>query len=316
MNADSKNLLNMHKILIVLKEKFAVFAFIREHPLTRSRVPHALLAFVGFQLRSRLLNKKISRRWIENVVLVGGHGDSGITGNFYVGLAEFEEMAFTLHVLRTDDTFVDVGANMGAYSVLAAGAAGAKTVAFEPAVGAYQGLLLNIEANGLGKMITAKQLAVGNTRATARITTGLNTTNHIVPFKSDAESETVKMTVLDVEISGEDTLVLKIDVEGHEFEVLRGAKNLLGAARVLAIIVESNGNSEKYGSSDDEIASFLMSFGYFRIRYDPFRREINRIEKNEDRQENSIFVRDERVVRQRCKSSEPYFLRTGGGKWL
>jgi hypothetical protein len=41
-----------------------------------------------------------------------------------VGLFEFEEMAFVLHALRGDELFVDVGANVGIYTVLAAGGVG------------------------------------------------------------------------------------------------------------------------------------------------------------------------------------------------
>jgi hypothetical protein len=43
----------------------------------------------------------------------------------YPGVCEFEEMAFVLHYARPTDLFVDVGANIGAYTVLAAGASGA-----------------------------------------------------------------------------------------------------------------------------------------------------------------------------------------------
>lgn len=45
----------------------------------------------------------------------------GATGNVYVGLHEFESMGFVLHVLRSSSAFIDVGANVGAYTVLAAG---------------------------------------------------------------------------------------------------------------------------------------------------------------------------------------------------
>jgi hypothetical protein len=47
-------------------------------------------------------------------------GMTGATGNLYVGLHEFEEMAFLLHFLRPGDLFADVGANVGSYTILAA----------------------------------------------------------------------------------------------------------------------------------------------------------------------------------------------------
>jgi tRNA G37 N-methylase Trm5 len=47
-------------------------------------------------------------------------------------LGEFEEMAFVMHFLRSGELFVDVRANVGAFTVLAAGVAGAEVRAFEP----------------------------------------------------------------------------------------------------------------------------------------------------------------------------------------
>jgi FkbM family methyltransferase len=53
-------------------------------------------------------------------------------------------MSFLVHYLRQDDVFVDVGANIGAYTVLAAAAAGARTYAFEPSPAAVHSLRDNL----------------------------------------------------------------------------------------------------------------------------------------------------------------------------
>ena len=64
-----------------------------------------------------------------------------MTGNIYCGLAKFADMAFVLHVLRAGDLFVDIGANAGAYTLLASSVTGAKTTCFEPAPATYARLL-------------------------------------------------------------------------------------------------------------------------------------------------------------------------------
>ena len=56
---------------------------------------------------------------------------TGATGNIYAGLHEFVDMAFCLHLLRSGDLFVDVGANIGSYTVLASKVAGANSVTLE-----------------------------------------------------------------------------------------------------------------------------------------------------------------------------------------
>ena len=51
--------------------------------------------------------------------LLVSRGMYGATQNVYCGLNDFEDMSFVLHYLRQDDIFLDVGANIGAYTVLA-----------------------------------------------------------------------------------------------------------------------------------------------------------------------------------------------------
>jgi hypothetical protein len=87
-------------------------------------------------------------RFANDTRLLVCRGMVGATGNLYVGLQEFEEMAFMLHQLRPDDVFVDVGANVGAYTLLA-GTAGARCVAFEPVPATFRALRDNVRLNGL-----------------------------------------------------------------------------------------------------------------------------------------------------------------------
>jgi hypothetical protein len=73
----------------------------------------ALARFVLWQIVSRL-RAEIEFEWIEGAKLIVSRGMTGATGNIYCGLHEFVEMGFVLHLLRPNDLFLDVGANMGA----------------------------------------------------------------------------------------------------------------------------------------------------------------------------------------------------------
>lgn len=84
-------------------------------------------------------------QWINDLILPLEKGDTGLTSAYYVGLHEFEDMAFAIHLLREDDTFVDVGANLGSYSLLASGVTKANSIAFEPVPTTYNRLIDNIE---------------------------------------------------------------------------------------------------------------------------------------------------------------------------
>ena len=72
---------------------------------------------------------------------------TGATGNIYAGLHEFNDMAFCLHLLRSGDLFVDVGANIGSYTVLASKVAGANSITLEPVPQTFERLKRNVNIN-------------------------------------------------------------------------------------------------------------------------------------------------------------------------
>jgi len=119
--------------------------------------------------------------WIEGSKLIARNGMTGATGNIYCGLHEFADMAFVLHLLRPDDLFVDVGANVGSYTVLASTVCGARTIAIEPDPETARSLQRNIDANGIGDRVAIVQAAVGDRRGRTHFTVGNDTTNRVAP---------------------------------------------------------------------------------------------------------------------------------------
>ena len=59
----------------------------------------------------------------------------------------------------------------------------------------------------------------------------------------------------------DDIDVIKIDVEGYEMEVLKGAEHVL-QTQCRYVMIELNSNTGKYGSSNKECVDFLQSLGY------------------------------------------------------
>jgi hypothetical protein len=97
--------------------------FIVQHPLSSKRPAAARLRYIRWQIESRL-RPEVEFTWIEGSKLVVRNGMTGATGNIHCGLHEFADMVFLLHLLRPGDLFVDVGANIGSYSVLASAVCG------------------------------------------------------------------------------------------------------------------------------------------------------------------------------------------------
>lgn len=221
---------------------------------------------------------------------------TGATGNIYVGLHEFAEMAFLLHLLRPGDLFVDVGANIGSYSILASRVCGARAIAFEPDPGTCRALRRNIAANDVEPFVDVQCAAVGSSDGQVRFTTGLDTINRIAT-DDDRRTQTVQSIRLDSLAGIGDAVLMKLDVEGFESEVLKGAENLLGSQSLVAVETESR---------DLEVVRALTASGFSRALYDPFSRSLSPMTSaSNDTGANALFVRDCAQVDSRVQGA-PY----------
>lgn len=234
----------------------SIARFIASHPLTRDRKLAALLRFVRWQLEIRL-RSEIVVPWIGGTRLAVRRGMHGATGNIYCGLHDYTEMAFMLHLLRPGDLFADIGANVGSYTVLAAGVCGARVVAAEPDSISCAALSKNIAVNRLGARVSVEAVALGAAVGELAFTRGQDTTNHVVG-PSDEGHQKVRQTTADLLFAHETPLAMKLDVEGYEAAVLAGASATLANPGLKALIVELNGSGGRYGFDDQETHRKLL----------------------------------------------------------
>lgn len=282
--------------------------FVLTHPLNAGRPFNALGKFSRWQLACRLLPGKVAVPFVGPTRLLVGAGMTGATGNVYCGLHEFEDMAFVLHMLRPGDWFVDVGANVGAYSVLAAGVCGASVVACEPAPAAYEALMDNVRLNDLNALVVARNVAVGASVGTARFTDGLGTVNHVLPATGSREPQgiTVSVDTLDNLLEGRSPAAIKIDVEGFEAEVIRGGRRTFRDPGLLAVLVELKGNGARYGFDEDLIRADLLAAGFVPSSYEPLKRELRLLSRRTGCSGNTLFVRDAAELRERVCSAQRF----------
>lgn len=279
-----------------------IYAFFQLHPLTKESPAGALFRFAAWQIKSRLFRQPHKVRFVNNTQLWAKNGWTGVTGNIYTGLHEFEDMAFLLHLLRPGDLFVDVGANMGSYTVLASGACDARTMAFEPVQTAFKRLQENVALNNLNNQVECIMAAVGDEEGTIRITTNQDTTNHVTT-QSEVDSSEVTLVKLDSQLSTCPVLI-KIDTEGYELPVLKGAVQTLKNTSLKALIVEMNGSGERYNASDHAIMSLMEQHGFRPFQYNPFTRTLS--EKTEAGSFNTLFCRDVEWIQSRLTQATPF----------
>ena len=277
--------------------------FLINHPLNHSNKTNALIRFLKWQIGSRLIPGETVFKWINDSKMIVKTGETGMTGNIYCGLHEFQDMAFLLHVLRNDDLFVDIGANVGSYTILACAVIGAKGYCFEPVPATFKRLISNIRINDLEKRVIAENIALGNLKGELHFSSHLDCMNHVLNADEYNENDLiVKVSTLDDVIEGEPFL-MKIDVEGYETPAVEGAEKILSNEKLCGVIMELNDSGEKYGYHDDELVRKMLNYGFQPYSYDPFQRHLIHLKGKNLTQGNTIFARDIDTVTNRVKTA-------------
>lgn len=234
------------------------------HPENRGR----RLRTIGLYFAWQVWERTVRRPWV--VTLAPGRKIRCYphcpvsSGTLYYRLPERSSMRFLVDHLRPGDTMVDVGANVGTYSLLATTVEGVSAVAFEPSSLAYERAVRNVALNGLEDRITVRREAVGSTSGEVILSLGLGPCNKVLgPATAVVEpGERVGIVSLD-EVLGTRTsrvALVKIDVEGGEVDVLEGARGVIEKDRP-ALIVEVN--------DPERVGAYLGEFGYSPYVYDP-----------------------------------------------
>ena len=266
-------------------------SFIIQHPLGKQHPLAALSRFLRWQITSRFRDET-TVDWIDGAVLGVKRGMTGATGNIYCGLHEFVEMAFLLHLLRPGDLFLDIGANVGSYTVLASKVCGANSIAFEPDPKTAQALRRNVSLNEIEDRVQVKQIALGSHNGEIPFTVGLDTLNRVANV-NDHTSQIVVVKRLDDMPGVGSAVFAKLDVEGFEDEVIEGGMSLLSTPTLLAIQCESYGPAMK---------NALISHGFEECIYDPFSRVLSG-KSICSKGSNTLFVRDVAQVTHRLRES-------------
>ena len=143
---------------------------------------------------------------------------------------------------------LDIGAWVGTWS-MAMNKFCERVVAFEPDALHYECLVKNVSED-----IETHQLAVGSEQKMISLSQGDFTQERRV-----VSDGTIPMVTVD-SMKIDDIDMIKIDVEGYEMEVLKGARESLKNTQYL--MIELNNNTKKYGSNNIEVEEHIKSLGF------------------------------------------------------
>ena len=293
-----------------------VSILVLSNPLVRGHRLRALWRLWAWQLWRR-----VARRPIEVVF------ESGIRLRFpptsmlagvvaATGSHEPTEQTFLMHLIRPGDIAVDVGANVGIYSLGLAGL-GANVWAFEPSSTVRPALVDNVRLNQAEDRVRVLPFALGAENGRAVFTSDLEGTNHLVKDRPTGPTETVEIRTLDNVLADprggladEDVFLLKIDAEGEDEAVLRGALVLLERCRPVVIVETWAGGGG--------VRRLLAEHEYRVYSYEPATRQLIEFPTDWSGQANFIAVAAgrEQQVRSRLAEGADQELSPPRVRWL
>ena len=200
---------------------------------------------------------------ISHSTIIAPHRRCGVSALIYSqGLYDYNNMQLIQHLLRSGGTFMDIGGNIGSYALIASEQNLAKIHAFEPHPETFRLLQQNIELNHRSN-VTLHNVALGSSEGAVFLTDQSGSSiNHIVPGTFQP------IGTIAVPCRRMDTLcqafkispqIVKLDVEGFEYDVLQGFGTELSSIQVL--MIEMNGLSDERSHGQQEIHALLTTAG-------------------------------------------------------
>jgi FkbM family methyltransferase len=215
---------------------------------------------------------------------------------YFLNEYEEKEIKFLEQYLKNGDVFIDIGANIGLFTLVASKIVGADGLvyAFEPMQNSFDSLSAHLQLNN-SKNVIAEKLAVSNGKDFIELYIDANDKNSGMA-SSYINNYTLKECVLSTSIDdylsqkGDVTITLiKIDIEGGEYLALKGMEQTLKKYKP-ALLIEINPEIiERTPFTQNDIAAFLNKLGYRKYFIDNFGLPVQTKMSN-DQSNNYLFL--------------------------
>lgn len=271
---------------------------LKGHGLTKNRFVKNSFRLVNSLAMSRL---KESRIEINGQIMYIDEKDS--LGLSFNGFFEPKETEVVKKEIKKNDVVIDIGANIGYYTLIFAQLVGpkGKVVAFEPDPANFELLKKNVLVNKYENVILENK-AVSNKNGNLKLflSTKNNGMHRTYPSKWCNESIEINSIRLENYFSNEEKIdFVKLDIEGAEYDALMGMKSIIKNNKELVVFTEFVPSSlEEHGTNPEDVLDFFLNeeFKIFRINDDTGIKEIISKEellniKNRDKVTNLICKR-------------------------
>lgn len=222
-------------------------------------IPFRLFLALFYQIYKRLIKKPIVKK-LFNGKKIWLFPDNPVSSAFiYSAFPDQEEIIALRKFACPNTVFIDIGANVGAYSILMADIVKA-TYAFEAHPETAKYCQMNFKLNGISEQQVIT-MAVSDNNEPKHFSNGGGGCPLNAIGQQSAHSITVPSTTLDdfmlkQPFSKDQRFLIKIDVEGFEYEVFEGAKHFLKNSNVVGIVFET------FSNKNNDIVNLLQGFGF------------------------------------------------------
>lgn len=215
----------------------------------------------------------------------------GSAGNLHLleGSYESMETSVLLHIAATADSFVDIGANVGFFTIrLSNSHRRLRTTAIEATPSTAAILAKNVELNALNDRVDIFNCAVGSREGRCHVFIP-KISGHSAASTANLHPEE-ETQVLEVEMKRLDTLLpcnlmkhdlVKIDVEGAEYDVLLGSTRILKEGRPTVFAELLRKWMKPFGRHPNDVISMMSTYGYRTLQFAKFGlQEISFVDEN------------------------------------
>ncbi len=192
--------------------------------------------------------------------------------NYFPKNYENENFEFLKKYCKQGGVVIDIGAHIGLFSVVASKVAGenGKVYAFEPSPTTYAFLQKTIQLNNANKLIETFQKAVSSAEGSTKFYISddvIDNSNSLVSYLDDRKLKGIDIILTTVDKFTEEKKIkqlsfIKIDVEGAEYDTLRGAEKTLKILRPYCMVGIHPVAIKAKGDSLEDIFNFIEQCNY------------------------------------------------------
>lgn len=263
------------------------------HPNCKQQKIRSVSRFFGWQFYKRITQRNIDILLTDNVKIRCYPDSRSAAAVIYCGLYDYHEMNFLLRYLRPEDSFIDIGANIGVYTLLAASKIRSGSIySFEALPKNYQRLQENLKLNQFNQVKTY-ELAISDYQGTVALNLAEGDSMPFISQTATKNTITVPTNTLDNLLQNQsfaNLTLAKMDIDGAEILAFKGAISLLKQQRPYVWILEINDAVNNFGHQKQDIVELLSSYGYSLYSYNADTNQLQPITLEQQQGNNVLAI--------------------------